>query len=73
MKQSVFSLLLFLFSFGFFAQNTAVYTYLDKDFRRGIELFEKEKYAASVHFLEKYLTTNPYTEFAVDAQFYISW
>ena len=34
-------------TFNAIAQKTQIYTYEDKDFRRGIDLFSKEKYAAA--------------------------
>src|ERR1035437_3191398 len=39
--------LLIVLSHNLFAQKTQIYTYEDKDFRKGIDLFNKEKYAAA--------------------------
>lgn len=36
-----------------FAQKTMIYTFGEKDFRKGLELFEKEKYGAAKGFFEK--------------------
>jgi hypothetical protein len=39
--------LLSVLSHNLSAQKTQIYTYEDKDFRKGIDLFNKEKYGAA--------------------------
>ena len=60
-------------SYGLSAQNTISYTSNDKDFRKGIELLDREKYSAASHFFERYLDGNPDRLLAVEASYYVAF
>ena len=66
---TTFSLVCFVLQV--FAQNTMVHTSSDRYYKKGLDLLEKEKYGASIKFLEKYIEESPESINVVDAQFAI--
>lgn len=72
MKQSFLYLLIFFLTTKLLAQNTMAYTSEERDFKHGLELFDKQLYASSVRFFQKFVENNPNSELAIDAQFYIT-
>jgi tetratricopeptide (TPR) repeat protein len=73
MKKLLFITLLVVLSFGTNAQNTKYFTSDDKDFRKGLELLDREKYTSASHFFEKYLEGNPSRLLAVESSYYIAF
>jgi len=47
LSKGIFLVFFSILSHNLFAQKTQIYTYEDKDFRKGIDLFNKEKYGAA--------------------------
>ncbi len=67
-------LILFIGTFlGVIAQNTLSYTANDKNFRKGLELLDREKYTSASHFFERYLEESPDHLLAVEASYYIAF
>ncbi|HYW96040.1 MAG TPA: tetratricopeptide repeat protein [Bacteroidales bacterium] len=68
------AILLFPGSQMVFSQKSEIYTYPGKDFRKGIELYEKEKYGAAKHFFEKSLGEigESKSEVKAEAQYYLA-
>jgi TolA-binding protein len=54
------------------AQQTGVYRDLDRDYKLGLELYNKEKYAVARRFFEKALISNPdaHTEIRSNSEYY---
>lgn len=73
MKNLFLLTLLVGLSLNVFSQNTLSYTSKDKNFRKGLELLDREKYSAASHFFEKYLENNPDRLLAVEASYYIAF
>jgi len=57
-----------------YAQKSTIYTYKEKDFYKGLELYEKEKYGAARNFFEKYLDQVSFgkSELKAEAQYYLA-
>ena len=73
MKKLLLITLLVGFVLRVAAQNTMSYVSNDKNFRKGLELLDREKYTAASHFFEKYLEENPDRLLAVEASYYIAF
>lgn len=72
-KKIVFILILIGFQFGSSAQNTMVQIDDDKYFRNGLDLFDKQQYAAARTAFEEYIHHEPESIKAVDAKYYIAF
>jgi len=57
-----------------FSQKSEIYTYPGKDFSKGMQLYEKEKYGAAKHFFEKSLSDieDNKSEVKAEAQYYMA-
>ncbi|MDB4835461.1 tetratricopeptide repeat protein, partial [Cyclobacteriaceae bacterium] len=65
--------LVLVFCAPVWGQNTLRYTADDRAFRDGVELLEKEKYAAASRSFEKYLNQTSDQLLAVEASYYIAY
>lgn len=73
LKRTVFIAgLMLIFAAGLQAQKSEIYTESNKDFRNGLELFDKEKYGAAREAFEGVLEriTDPNDEIRVNAEYY---
>ena len=69
----IFILILICFQFDAFAQNTMVQIDDDKYFRQGLDLFDKQQYAAARTAFEEYIHHEPESIKAIDARYYIAF
>ncbi len=72
-KRIIITLTILLSSINLFAQNTIVQTDNDKYFREGLDLFDKQQYAAARTAFEEYMRFDPQSIKAVDAKYYIAY
>ena len=72
-KKVIFILTLISLRLVGFAQNTMVQTDDDRFFRQGLDLFDKQQYAAARTAFETYIQHEPESIKAIDAQYYIAF
>ncbi len=72
-KRIIITLSILLLKFNLIAQNTVVQTDNDKYFREGLDLFDKQQYAAARTAFEEYMRFDPQSIKAVDAKYYIAY
>lgn len=74
LKNTAPVILLLLISLAASGQKSAVYTYGDNDFLKGLELYEKEKYGAARVQFEQYLKSHPgsRSEITSESSFYLA-
>ena len=63
-----------LFSFMSHAQKSAVYEYADKEYMKGLDLYENQKYGAAREVFAGYLAANPASrsEIRSEASYYLA-
>ena len=73
-KKRITSIIFLLASLMAYSQKSAVYSYGDNEYLKGLELYENKKYGAAREVFGRYLEENPgsRSEIRADASFYLA-